>query len=291
MKTSNFTQKPSSFKQENTIDESFRLFLKTPRAVLLQLLFPRVCPVCGKILPKKITQGEEPPFICSFCEKKLHYPEEPRCLCCSKSVSDPEEEFCEDCRKRKRFFDHGKSLLIHDDYARRILYDLKFGNRRDNADFLGYEMAKQFGDMLSLWNVQALIPVPLHPRRFRQRGYNQAEEIAKKFSYWLEELYGTPDAVAKNGVASAMTNEPWHLPVDTDLLQRTAYTRPQREFGATERARNVAGAFRASAFARYHSVVLIDDIYTSGATLDACARELKRAGVECVYFLTASVVS
>lgn len=240
-------------------------------SVVLQILFPRVCPVCGEILHKKLKEADEPPFICETCRKTLVFLREPGCLKCSRPVED-EEEYCEECRQKKRAFDRGKALFLHDDAARKILYDLKFQNRRDNADYVGYEMACQFAQTMQRWKIEALVPVPLHKKRLRQRGFNQAETIANALSFWLEKLADV------------------YMPVDTGLLRRIQATRPQRILGMAERSKNVMHAFRAEPSKTYHAVCLIDDIYTSGATLNACAYTLKKAGIRHVYFLTASIV-
>lgn len=241
-------------------------------AVFGQLLFPRVCPVCGEILKKKLTEGEEPPFICPDCYTKLYFAGENGCLKCSRPIPE-EEELCNDCQKRRLLFDRGRALLLHDENAKKILYDLKYSNRRDNADFIGYEIAAQMGKSLQMWEADALVPVPLHPRRQRMRGYNQAERIAESISYWTKRLYGLS------------------LPVVCNVLFRTAYTRPQKELGPAEREKNLRHVFRAQLPGTIKRVILVDDIYTSGATLNACAGALKEAGAKQVFFLSGSIVS
>ena len=253
------------------MNESQKNILRKAEAAFWQLLFPRVCPVCGQILQKKLTEGNDPPFICPSCYGKLQFTGENGCLKCSRPIPE-EEEFCEDCRKRKLFFDQGRALLLHDERARQILYDLKYHNRRDNADFLGYEMAVQMALTLRAWKPDALIPVPLHPRRQRTRGYNQAELIAQALSFWTQQLFGMSISVA------------------CSVLFRAAYTRPQKELGPSERQANLQNVFRAELPEEYKRVVLIDDIFTSGATLSACAYALKMAGAENVFFLTGSIV-
>ena len=253
------------------MNDSTQLKMRKMGSVFWQLLFPRVCPVCGEILKKKLTEGEEPPFICPACYAKLQFAGEKSCMKCSRPVSE-EEEYCEDCRKRKLLFDRGRALLLHDENARKILYDLKYSNCRDNADFIGYEIALQMGASLRMWNADALIPVPLHPKRQLQRGYNQAERIAESISYWTKRL---------NGIS---------LPVVCNALFRTAFTRPQKELGPSEREKNLRNVFRAQLPPHCRRVVLVDDIYTSGATLSACASALKNAGAEKVFFLTGSIV-
>lgn len=291
-----------------------RAFL-TAKEVSLQVLFPRVCPMCGKILnlpPKwtgiflpeeknnqslyldrrKIPSICLPNFeafqtsdfqeqlsffrsamICSDCLKVLHLVPEPRCIRCSRPLNFGEELYCDLCRKKQRVFDGGSALLLHDDRAKKILYDLKFGNKKDNADLLGLEMALRFSELISLWQAEAFLPVPLHKKRLRERGFNQAQLLAEKISFWMEKLFRLP------------------LPVDSAFLFRSKNTKPQRTLEASMRGENVGKAFTVSPGARpYHSVVLVDDIFTSGATIDACAGALKAAGIRRVYFLTASIV-
>ena len=296
--------------------------LQLLRESCLQIMFPRVCPVCGQILkqPPKwnriLLPGQDlrqlrsfspadsfspirryspspgvapipdeainycrSGMICPDCFRTLNYVKEPVCRKCSKPLFEEDEQLCEMCRKSQRFFDAGSALLMHDEPTKKILYDLKFHNHRDNAELIGFETALRKIEEFRLWKPQAIIPVPLHKKRFRERGFNQAQLLSEKISFWLEKLYG------------------YRLPVDPDYLLRTEYTKPMRKLQASMRAGNICGAFtvvpKKSEDGRksiYRSVVIIDDIYTSGATLSECARTLKAAGTKEVYFLTASVV-
>ena len=195
------------------------------------------------------------------------------CRKCSKPLAFENELYCETCQKAKRWFDRGKSLWIHDDSARKIVYDLKFHNKRDNADLIAFEMAVQMESVILRWNAEVILPVPLHKKRLRERGFNQAQLIAERLSFWLSKLFGIV------------------LPVDSAYLLRTENTKPQRILDVSARAQNVKKAFGITAPQRnYNSVILIDDIFTSGATLNACAKTLKEAGTEKVFFLTATVV-
>jgi len=198
------------------------------------------------------------------------------CQKCSKPLILQDDCFCESCRNGIRYFKQGKSLWIHDDSARKIVYDLKFHNKRDNADLIAFEMAVQMKSIISEWNAEVMLPVPLHKKRFRERGFNQAQLIAERISFWLSKLFGIV------------------LPVDSDYLLRTENTKPQRILDVSARAQNVKKAFvvfqNNDKPKHYRSVILIDDIYTSGATLNACAKTLKEAGTEEVFFLTATVV-
>ena len=264
------------------------------KEICFQLLFPRVCPVCGKILKlpsgwanaltypmpvaplsKKAVRKIRSILICDCCFPKLVPLSGSVCRKCSKLLFSEEEIFCENCRKGLSRFDEGSALWIHDDAAKKILYNLKFHNKRDNADLIGFELALQMKTRIEFWQAQVLLPVPLHKKRFHQRGFNQAQLIAEKLSFWLEKLYGI------------------RLPVDASYLLRSKNTKPQRTIDAAMRTRNVADAFIVDKKEgrSYQSVILIDDIYTSGSTLNACAEKLKEAGCKQVCFITASIVS
>ena len=185
-----------------------RRFLRILKETVLQALFPRVCPVCGEILklPRRWAKElTEPAYsgtlfpeeirrlrsilICRDCLAKINYVSGPTCRICSKPIDPDAEDLCDLCIKKSRSFDRGFALLVHDDTAKKILYDLKFRNRRDNADWIGFDMALHFAGQIRRWKPDVLIPVPLHKKRMRERGFNQALLIAESFSFWLEKLY------------------------------------------------------------------------------------------------------
>lgn len=240
-------------------------------ASVLQLLFPRVCPLCGKILNLRMNKGN--PYICPECYSKLKFVSGAGCLKCSRPLSDETALYCADCSRHKRWFDQGAALLIHDQHARKILYDLKYRNKRDHADMLAFEAAGRLSSFLELWKPEVIIPVPLHKKRLRRRGYNQAEVLSEKLSRIL-------------------VSHQIRIPVDSRYLIRVRTTSAQKELSSEERERNMRGAFEIhykEAAGKYRRILLVDDIYTSGATLSECARVLKEEGAEKVFFLTFSI--
>lgn len=248
------------------------------------VLYPRVCPVCGRLLgAAKISgnifeknQRDEPtpfnPYICPECYKKLDFADgRARCMKCSKPLDGETDELCEDCRKRIRYFTSGMALMMHNEPARKILYDLKYSSMRDNADFLAFEAARRFCHLLEFWDLDVIIPVPLHWLRQHERGYNQAGLIACRLAMFLE-IAGLD------------------IPVDEEYLVRTKKTVALKELGSAERSKSLRGAFAVQGTAgKYKRVLLIDDIFTSGSTINECAKVLKSAGAEDVFFLTASI--
>ena len=266
-------------------------FFSIAKKTALQLLFPRTCPLCGRLLSLppgwahalsvRTCSGAPSPdelqtfrsiLLCEECQEKIRYVSEPKCRICSRPIEEGEGFLCDQCIKKEHAFSRGSALLVHDDVAKKILYDLKFRNMRDNADWIGFEMAFHMAEQLCLWQPQVLLPVPLHKKRKRERGFNQAALIADHCSFWLEKLFDL------------------HLPVDEDYLQRILHTRPQRTLQSAQRSENVRSAFSVSGRTPYRSVVLVDDIFTSGSTLDACSQTLRTAGTQQIFFLAASIV-
>ena len=219
-------------------------------------MYPQKCPFCGKIEKQR---------ICKECRKKILPVEEPRCKKCGKPIREAGKEYCYDCTMIRHVFEEGRSIWIHKEPVSRAVYALKYQNRRIYAKAFVEEMADQYGYYLREKKVELIVPVPLHRKKMRIRGYNQAALVAEV----LGEITG--------------------ISVDEDILVRVKNTKPLKQLNDKERRRSIRGAFsvRKSVWAK--TIVLIDDIYTTGSTLDEAARVLLKAGAEKVYFLTISI--
>ena len=232
---------------------------KEAGGILTDLLFPRRCPVCDR--PVK-------PFgrdICDACRSALVPVREPRCLKCGKQLADAGAEYCYDCAHRRHVYDRGAALYS---YAciRQTIYRFKYGGRREYARFLGRSLAENLGSLIRSWHPDALIPVPLHPQRELQRGYNQAELLALELGKRLE------------------------IPVLSGYLVRVKRTRPQKELEGAARQNNLKKAFKiVQDDVKLNTIVIIDDIYTTGSTIDAAALECRAAGVRRVFFITLAI--
>ncbi len=223
---------------------------------LLSLLYPRRCAVCGKLL------REEQDLACRECRDLLSYIDPPYCMKCGRPL-DQETPFCDSCLERIHLFDRTVSVWEYSDPIKHSLYGFKYKNRREYAQFYGREALRRYGWLLEMWQLQGVVPVPLHKRRLNRRGYNQAAVFGK---------------VVAKGLS---------LPLCQDLLRRTKNTEPQKNLGAEQRRKNLADAFSASEKAgAFERLLLVDDIFTTGSTLDEAAAALKKAGVRHVYGLT-----
>lgn len=226
------------------------------RETILNILFPRRCPVCGEIVRPA---GRS---VCPSCLRTLSFVRSPVCKKCGKEIVDETMEFCEDCMAHRHAFEYGLALLNYDEAARRSMAQIKYHNKREYLDFYGEALAARYGKRIRNMGIDAVIPVPVHRSRLRERGFNQAELLARILGRRLG------------------------LSVRPELLIREKQTAPQKNLTAAERLKNLSGAFRAGEIPKgVRSVLLVDDIYTTGSTIEACARALRAAGVERVYFV------
>lgn len=225
--------------------------------VLIDLLFPRRCPVCGDIV---MPRGE---LICPDCIKVLSFVREPVCKRCGKEMAAGEAEYCFDCTRHRRSFEYGKALINYDETAKKSMAMIKYRNKREYLDFYAEAISIRYGKAILRMKADALVPVPVHPSRLRTRGFNQAGILACGIGQRLE------------------------LPVRPEMLVRRKKTEPQKQLNPKERLANLEEAFApGKIFPGVKRVILVDDIYTTGSTVEACTRALLRAGVEKAYVLT-----
>ena len=224
---------------------------------VLDLLYPPVCPFCGKISPEG---------ICAGCRKKIVYVREPRCMRCGKPLRDEIREYCRDCEARSSFFDRGYGMWLHREPVSGAVYRFKYKNKRNWGRIFAVELAEHYEGQIRAWGIEEIIPIPLHSSRKRKRGFNQSEVVA--------------------GILSELTG----IPCRTDVLFRIRKTVPQKQLDRRGRKDNLLGAFGVSReWNACENVLLIDDIYTTGTTVGRAAKMLKKAGAQNVYFLTISI--
>lgn len=226
---------------------------------VVDFFYPPRCPLCGKIIGGQA-------LACPECLKEAKPVKEPRCKKCGKSLGNDEQEFCRDCSKGTHLYMEGRGIFPYRGQMKQAVLDLKYRGKRENARFLGTALARLGEAEVRRWQPEVLIPVPLHKKRRKIRGYNQAELLAK------------------------VCGQLWKIPVDTKLVERKNSTKAQKQLNPEERRKNLQGAFCISPTGiNYRSVLIIDDIYTTGSTVDAVTAALKKSGVEHIYFLTVCI--
>lgn len=224
--------------------------------LLLDLLYPRRCPVCDQILNRK--EG----LCCAACEKKLPWIDGPTCMKCGKMIEHEEDEYCGDCRKYAHAFTRGTAAFAYTGALRHSVYRMKAENRRDYLEFYADAMTQALGPYLMRWHPERIIGVPMHWQKKWKRGYNQSELLAERIA-------------EKTGIR-----------MERSWVFCSKKTKAQKMLGRKERERNLKGCFvLKQEKKRVRSVLIVDDIYTTGSTIDELAGLLKTAGVDQVYFV------
>lgn len=228
---------------------------------LLNLLFPPRCPFCDKVMFSSLFLPPE--LVCVPCSGKSEYVREPVCKKCGKPLDDERQEYCYDCMHHKHDFTQGKALWVYQGVVKESVYRFKYQGRQEYARFYAGELVRVYGSWIRSCRIDALVPIPLFKRRQQRRGFNQAERIAREVGRQMD------------------------IPVYGNLLVRVRDTKAQKELNDEERKNNLKKAFKTSSNkVQLNHILLIDDIYTTGSTMNEAAVELKRSGVEEVYCLS-----
>lgn len=222
-------------------------------------LFPRRCVVCDDAV---FPWGK---LICFSCKDKLKKVIDPFCMCCGKKISSLEIELCFDCKNKKHEFVRGRALYEYDS-VKESIFRFKYQKRAEYAQFFAEEVVNFLGEEMRGWKADALVPVPLHKSRLRKRGYNQAELMANLIS------------------------EKINIPVKTSLIIRCKKTLPQKKLDHLERQNNLKKAFKlVENDVKLRTIIIIDDIYTTGSTIDAMTKVFCTDSSKKVYFISLAV--
>jgi predicted amidophosphoribosyltransferase len=225
--------------------------LKTWGGAVLHLLLPRACVACRSDLP----YGDDGP-LCAACATALPRPPEPACGRCGAALG-ARRDFCGACAGRLFACRLIRACASHRGSAASLVHAFKFRGLPSAAREAGRLMARSLASHEELSGFDALVPVPSHPQRRRERGYNQAELLAREV-----------------GAATG-------LPV-LDLLERRRRMGPSWRLGRAERRDELSGAYAArpdaGALAAGKRLLLIDDVCATATTLEECALALRRCG-------------
>lgn len=224
---------------------------------ILDIFYPRCCPVCQKILK------DQRRMICPECEKKLRPIGHPRCYKCGKPIE--EGEYCKDCQKHTHIFDQGRGIFVYDGIMRRSVTRYKYYGCREYGDFYAKAMYRYAWKNLNQWKPDLIVPVPIYKSKERLRGFNQAAYLAERLGCYTG------------------------IPVDTDLVQKVVKTKSQKKLNAMQRRKNLEKAFLVTKNIRGKDILVIDDVYTTGSTIDAMAGCLRKRGAKNIYFLTVCI--
>ena len=225
-----------------------------------KVLYPEICPLC-----KKVIDGRKE-YCCKECSIKLIPIKAPLCLKCGKEVDNEEQDCCNDCSGMIRSFVKGFPCLNYNEEMAKCLSDFKYHNMRCYGGFLADIIVKSKGREILLSAPEVIVPVPVHKAKLKERGYNQAEVLANELGKRLG------------------------IMVDNTLVERSARTTPQKHLSNKEREENLKKAFISTKkIVKYKSALIVDDIYTTGATVEACTGVLRSMGIKDVYYTSICV--
>lgn len=230
---------------------------------ILDFVFPQNCISCDG----NIKEGEH--FLCAPCKGDIGFIQQPHCFHCGVpadlSYAYPHEEFvCGDCRKTPFKFDIARSLGFYDTVLRTTIHHFKYRKQVGVLREMDLLLEKYFQENPDFGQNFTVSPIPLHFNKMKERGFDQAFLIARQVARVLK------------------------LPLEGGLLRRVKATSPQATMTRAERARNIKGAFEINRpeLVKGKNILLVDDVFTTGATVNEAAKILKKKGAGKVYVFT-----
>lgn len=229
---------------------------------IIDIILPPRCLLCGKAIHSDSS-------LCSDCFANINFISKPYCKHCGLPLTgnSPDALCCINCLSHKSSFRLCRSAVKYDNFSKKLILDFKFSDHLENKKLLSYWLFMA-GDDIFKQGVDVIIPVPLHCARLFKRKYNQS-------------------AVLADGLSKLC-----NIPADYSSLKKIKHTTPQIQCSGKQRTRNVKDAFHVTApeSIKGKRIVLIDDVYTTGSTLNECAKVLKNAGAKSVDALTVARV-
>lgn len=263
--------------------------------ILKEAVFPSRCIVCGSFFHgfsgkyfvhtknhiNEISEMENIsfervmyPFLCTACCNDYLPVESPVCSSCGDVFKsrEGEDHLCQKCIEHPKRFGKARAIFFYSQAVMEVIHSFKYKGKIQVAASLELLL---FSVLLRHWKLRdfdIVIPVPLHIKRFRARGFNQAYFLIRN----LKEL------------AERFKVESGRIEIGKDVIERTVWTQPQTGLGKEERIKNIKGAFTVKDFSKVKAkrILLVDDVYTTGATVDECAKVLIKNGAKSVDVLT-----
>ena len=229
-------------------------FLKYAGSKVIDLVYPVRCPVCDDAAPHGMK-------ICPSCMKSLKALKYPWCEKCGKKLQSG-TGICNDCNVRSHSFARCRGVFEYPCISSAI-YRFKYLGRREYSYFFAESSVRGLKDYLAVAKPDIITAVPLSKGKMLKRGYNQAGDYAAELSKRI------------------------NIPFCPDALKRVRNTAPMKLLSPSERQKNLKNAFKSGQnVVKSKRILLIDDIYTTGTTMDECAKVLLEAGAESVYCMT-----
>ena len=227
---------------------------------LLDVILPPICHICHSFIPNA---GRL--HICQTCHDSLPLVSSPLCPVCGiPFIGTGSDHRCSSCLNNPPHFDTARAHFLYEGPIRDLIHSFKYNRKTHLRNPLALLTLEGMSAFLAGQKPHLIVPVPLHLSRLRQRGFNQAVLLGSAISHQLS------------------------LPMLPNALVRTRPTEPQIDLSAAQRRVNVKGAFTVSKPDQVFGkrILLLDDVMTTGSTMDECAKELKKAGADVVISAT-----
>lgn len=225
---------------------------------ILDLFYPRKCAICNRVL------GKQEVDICQTCRRDIKPIQGSICLKCGKKINE-NKEFCQDCKNMSHVFEWGVSCFRYKD-VKDAIFRIKYAGREDLIPYFAREIVSALRSDMMQMKADCLIPIPMHRTRKRKRGYNQAELLANEIGIRMQ------------------------IPVISNAVYRKIKTTPMKYLSVKQRQLNLKRAFIIGENdVKLKTIILVDDIYTTGSTVDSVATVLKRAGALKIFVVTLAI--
>jgi ComF family protein len=235
-------------------------FVRQFLTALLDVILPPICHICHEFIPNSGTL-----HICPTCRERLPLVLSPLCpICGIPFIGVGNDHRCGACLTDPPHYDTARAPFLYEGAIRELIHSFKYNRNTPLRRPLVLLTQEGMDEFLRDLKLDVILPVPLHRSRLRQRGFNQAVLLGRVLSRHFS------------------------LPLLPDTLVRIRQTSPQIELSASERRQNVKGAFavKKTELVAGKRILLLDDVMTTGSTMDECAKELKKAGAALVVALT-----
>ncbi len=230
--------------------------IKSIIVAITHVLYPKRCVACDKVLLKL----EKEIGFCTKCRSKIELVGSDYCLKCGQPIARHNTELCDSCQKKKHNFEQVRAIYKYEGDMKQAIYRFKYGNKRCYARVFAKHAVKYYGEWIRHNNIEAIVPVPMYKPKERRRGYNQATVFAKELS--------------------AITG----IPVMEDIIRRNTDTVAMKQLIGIKRTKNLLNVFTLTLKdVQFRKVLIVDDIYTTGTTIDEVAKVLKQGGVTDVF--------
>ena len=226
---------------------------------LIDLIFPRHCPICDGLM----SNANE--ICCDKCVGTVSVIEDSYCAKCGKPIVDEAQLYCDDCKKYKHYFKTNRAIFHYPEISR-SLFKFKYQNKKEFAEFYAEKIYKYQKDNILRNKIDVIIPVPIHRKRYLIRGYNQAQLIAKELGNRMG------------------------IPVNSKVVKRVVHTKTQKVLNRAKREKNLEKAFKIFGNdVKLKTVLIVDDIYTTGSTIDEMAKLLLENGAKEIHSITVAI--